>query len=119
MHRYFFLVHILYLLNTTTFFQEYRFYQDLSDHGYASDVHDESVEMLNDIVNRMKQVQLWQSRSMSSKQPKTSTHTIREYSGVKIDFEELTLKTKIGHGGLYLFPSLDLIFVSQIIAALL
>ena len=71
----------------------------MSDHGYASDVHDESMEMFKDILNRMEQVQICQSLSMSSKQPKTSTRTIREFRGVKIDFSDLTLKTKIGHGG--------------------
>ncbi|XP_021351231.1 serine/threonine-protein kinase HT1-like [Mizuhopecten yessoensis] len=60
---------------------------------------EEASEQAVDLINRMEQVQLLQQESQNSKEPLTSFDLLKSYRGERIEFDELDMRKKIGHGG--------------------
>ncbi|OWF51578.1 Serine/threonine-protein kinase CTR1 [Mizuhopecten yessoensis] len=65
------------------------------DYLYAEEVSEQAA----DLINRMEQVRLCQQESQKSKEPLTSFDLLKSYRGEKIEFDELDMRKKIGHGG--------------------
>ena len=51
------------------------------------------------MVNRLKELQIWQEENKTSGKPETSKEILDDYAGAVIDFEELDIRQRIGHGG--------------------
>lgn len=58
-----------------------------------------TADLVMDLINRMNQVELWQEETGSRRQPQTATELLERYEGTIIQFEEINLGKKIGHGG--------------------
>ncbi|OWF52404.1 Serine/threonine-protein kinase [Mizuhopecten yessoensis] len=60
---------------------------------------EEACEQAADLINRMDQVRIWQQESQKSKGPLTSVDLLKSYRGERIEFDELDMLKKVGHGG--------------------
>ncbi|XP_060063282.1 uncharacterized protein LOC132543775 [Ylistrum balloti] len=65
------------------------------DDAYSEEVSEQAI----DLIHRMDQIRLWQQKSNKSTGPMTSYDLLQSYRGEKIQFDELILDEKIGHGG--------------------
>ncbi|KAK3103654.1 hypothetical protein FSP39_020785 [Pinctada imbricata] len=60
------------------------------------------LQIYDDVLNRYnrhQQIQEWKAQHYTKEEPKTSRKLLKDYSGTKINFEELQLGKKIGQGG--------------------
>ncbi|XP_021351235.1 serine/threonine-protein kinase HT1-like [Mizuhopecten yessoensis] len=65
------------------------------DSLYGAEVSEQAA----DLINRMEQVRLCQQESQKSKEPLTSFDLLKSYRGERIEFDELDMRKRIGHGG--------------------
>ena len=56
------------------------------------------LEAINHLNRRMEELQ-WKETSRKNEKPRTSKSVLRDYTGEKIEFQEIELRRKIGQGG--------------------